>query len=49
MLKKDDIYLPETVKNRRIRIDRELKEQGYIYFSPDFLLVKADSVSGHHH
>ncbi|HQW01136.1 MAG TPA: BamA/TamA family outer membrane protein [Saprospiraceae bacterium] len=48
LLKKDDIYLLEAVKNERIRIDRELKEQGYIYFSPDFLLVKADSVSGHH-
>lgn len=48
LMKKDDIYLLETVKNERIRIDRELKEQGYLYFSPDFILVKADSISGHH-
>lgn len=48
LMKKDDIYSFETVKNERLRIDRELKEQGYLYFSPDFILVKADSVSGHH-
>lgn len=48
LLKRDDIYLLEKVKNERIRIDRELKENGYIYFSPDFILVKADSISGHH-
>jgi len=48
LLKTDDIYSLETVKNERIRIDYELKEQGYIYFSPDFILVKADSVSGYH-
>lgn len=47
LLKRDDTYSLETVKNERIRIDRELKEQGYIYFSPDFILVKADSISGH--
>lgn len=46
LLKKDEIYNLEIVKNERVRIDRELKEQGYLYFSPDFILVKADSVSG---
>jgi outer membrane protein insertion porin family len=48
LLKRDDIYTLETVKNERIRIDRKLKEQGYIYFSPDFLLIRADSITGHH-
>jgi outer membrane protein insertion porin family len=42
------IYSLDDVKNERIRIDRELKEGGYIYFSPDFILLKADSVTGQH-
>lgn len=43
-----DIYTLDAVKEERIRIDRELKERGYIYFSPDFLLLKADTISGNH-
>ena len=48
LLKRGDIYTLENVKNERIRIDRELKEQGYIYFNPEFIIVRADSVSGNH-
>jgi outer membrane protein assembly factor BamA len=48
LLKKGDIYTLETVKQERIRIDRKLKENGYIYFNPEFIIVKADTVTGDH-
>jgi outer membrane protein assembly factor BamA len=48
LLKKGDIYTLDAVKNERIRIDRNLKESGYIYFNPEFITVKADSVTGDH-
>jgi len=48
LLKKGDIYTLDAVKGERARIDRDLKEEGYIYFSPDFLLLKVDTVSGEH-
>lgn len=48
LLKPGEIYSLQTVKNERIRIDRELKEKGYIYFSPDYLTLKADTVTGEH-
>jgi outer membrane protein assembly factor BamA len=48
LLKVGDIYTLNAVKDERIRIDRNLKENGYIYFNPDFISVKADSVSGDH-
>lgn len=48
MLHKGDIYSLEAVKSERNRIDRELKESGYIYFSPDFIFLKADTVTGNH-
>jgi outer membrane protein insertion porin family len=48
LLKKGDIYTLDAVKNERIRIDRNLKESGYIYFNPEFIAVKADSVTGNH-
>jgi outer membrane protein assembly factor BamA len=48
LLKVGDIYTLDAVKNERSRIDRNLKENGYIYFNPEFISVKADSVSGEH-
>ena len=48
LLKPGDIYTLQAVKNERVRIDRELKEKGYIYFSPDYLTLKADTVTGVH-
>ena len=41
-----EIYTLDAVKNERVRIDRHVKEHGYIYFSPDFILLKVDTVSG---
>lgn len=43
-----NVYTLDAVKNERSRIDADLKEEGYIYFSPDFLLLKADTVTGEH-
>jgi len=48
VLKKGDIYTLESVKNERLRIDRNMKENGYIYFNPEFITVKADTVTGDH-
>jgi outer membrane protein assembly factor BamA len=36
-------YNLETLKNERIRIDAFLKNNGYFYFNPDYLLFKADT------
>lgn len=43
-----EIYSLDAVKDERARIDRDLKENGFIHFSPDFILLRADSVSGEH-
>jgi outer membrane protein insertion porin family len=48
LLKMGDIYSLELVKNERARIDRYLKEMGYIYFNPEFITVRADTVTGDH-
>ena len=48
LLKKGDIYKLDAVKKERIRIDQDLKEHGYIYFNPDFISLKADTVTGDH-
>lgn len=48
LLKSGDIYTLDAVKNERIRIDQNLKESGYIFFNPEFITIKADSVSGDH-
>jgi len=48
LLRTGDIYTLEAVKNERIRIDRDLKEKGYFYFNPDFISLKADSVTDDH-
>lgn len=36
-------YNLALLKNERIRIDASLKDSGYFYFSPDYLLFKADT------
>lgn len=46
LLKPGNFYDFETIKNERIRIDNDLKEAGYFYFSPEFLLIQADSTIG---
>ena len=47
-LKKGAPYNLDAIKNERTRIDTRLKQRGYYYFSPDDLLIKADSTVGDH-
>jgi outer membrane protein insertion porin family len=48
ILHPNDPFNLEVVKGERIRIDAILKEEGYYYFSPDFLLLDVDSTIGNH-
>lgn len=36
-------YNLEALKNERVRIDAVLKDNGYFYFNPDYLLFKVDT------
>jgi outer membrane protein insertion porin family len=46
LLVKGEPYNLETIKNERSRIDNLLKQEGFFYFSPDDLLIRADSTVG---
>jgi outer membrane protein assembly factor BamA len=46
LLKVGNFYDLDTYKNERIRIDNDLKESGYFYFSPDYLILQIDSTIG---
>jgi outer membrane protein assembly factor BamA len=41
-------YNLDLIKEERTRIDARLKQRGYYYFSPDDLLIRADSTVGDH-
>jgi len=43
MLKEDEPYRFANIKLERERIDKALKINGYYYFRPDFLIIKADT------
>lgn len=43
LLKVGDPYNLQTLINERTRIDGALKNQGYYYFSPDYILFQVDS------
>ena len=43
LLKVGDPYNLQTLVNERVRIDNELKNRGYYYFAPDYLLFQVDS------
>lgn len=43
-----DDYNLDVIKGERVRIDAILKEEGYYYFSPDLLLIDADTSIGDH-
>ena len=43
LIKPGDDYNLENLKNERIRLDALLKNNGYFYFNPDYLLFKADT------
>jgi len=48
LLKKGDFYDLETIKAERTRIDSRLKNRGFYYFSPDYLIVDLDTAVGNH-
>lgn len=43
LLKINKPYSLEVIKEERIRIDSRLKEKGFYYFNPDYILVQVDS------
>ncbi|MEP6928138.1 MAG: BamA/TamA family outer membrane protein [Ginsengibacter sp.] len=43
LLHPNDPFNFDVVKGERLRIDAILKEEGYYYFSPDFIIVNADT------
>jgi outer membrane protein assembly factor BamA len=43
-----DPFNLEVIKGERSRIDAILKEEGYYYFSPELLILDADSTIGNH-
>ena len=45
-LRQGDIYKLKDFDNERIRIDGILKDKGYFYFKPDYLLFTADTNIG---
>ncbi len=45
-LKKGEPYSLALIKGERERIDAQIKEKGYYYFNPDFIIVNADSTIG---
>jgi outer membrane protein insertion porin family len=45
-LKVGDQYRLELLKEERVRLDRHLKDRGYYFFNPDYLVFTADSTAG---
>lgn len=45
-LRKGNPYDLDVIKEERVRIDERLKEKGYYFFNPDYILVQVDSTIG---
>ncbi|MEI6348708.1 MAG: BamA/TamA family outer membrane protein [Bacteroidota bacterium] len=48
LIKSGEEYNLDLLKNEAIRIDGLLKDKGYFYFNPDYLIFKADTSNIHH-
>jgi outer membrane protein assembly factor BamA len=48
LLKPKEPYDLDIIKNERVRVDANLKENGFFYFNPDYLLANVDSTVGNH-
>nr|WP_315165478.1 BamA/TamA family outer membrane protein [uncultured Flavobacterium sp.] len=48
LLKKEEGYSLDVIKEERIRIDARLKEKGFFYFNPDYLKVQVDTTVADH-
>jgi outer membrane protein assembly factor BamA len=46
LLKAGEPFDLDLIKGERLRIDAHLKEDGFYYFSPEYILVKVDSTIG---
>jgi outer membrane protein assembly factor BamA len=46
LLKTGNFYNLDTYVDERIRIDNDLKENGYFYFNPDHIVLQVDSTIG---
>jgi len=46
LLQAGNPYDLDVIKGERIRIDAYLKERGFYYFSPEYLLIRVDSTIG---
>jgi outer membrane protein assembly factor BamA len=46
LIKPSDPYDLDVIKNERTRIDARLKENGFFYFGPDYLIADIDSTIG---
>jgi len=46
LLKKGNPFDLAVIKDERIRIDTRLKEKGYYFFDPEFLIIQTDSTVG---
>ncbi|HXH98988.1 MAG TPA: BamA/TamA family outer membrane protein [Sphingobacteriaceae bacterium] len=46
ILKTGEPYNLDVIKGERIRIDQALKEQGFYFFSSEYLIARADSTTG---
>lgn len=48
LLKEGNPYDLEIIKAERERIDARLKEKGYYFFNPDYILAQVDTTKGDH-
>lgn len=48
LLKAGQPYDLDVIKEERQRIDNRLKQKGFFYFNPDYLIVDIDSTIGNH-
>lgn len=48
LLKPGEAYNLDVIKGERDRIDQHLKENGFYFFGPDYLLARVDSTVGNH-
>ncbi|MFT4153767.1 BamA/TamA family outer membrane protein [Parafilimonas sp.] len=48
LLRPNNPYSLDVIKDERTRIDARLKDKGFYYFSPDYLLARTDSTIGNH-
>lgn len=48
IIKPDNPFDLDVIKGERLRIDAMLKQRGYYYFNPDYLIMEADTTVGNH-